>query len=375
MEIEDIIVSKLSGEALTEEQAAQFAEWYSASGENREYYNSLLDVKTGLLRSAVAGKVDMPKAWNAVKPAKSRRMAGRVMKYAAIFLLPLFAAAGVYMLWNDKGAELAREVEPGRQQAVLMLASGEEIVLTGEHASLTGDGVSMTNDLSAGLSYDGLNTTDAARIMHKMIVPRGGEYILRLTDGTVVRLNSESSLKYPIAFTGGVREVELEGEAYFEVAHDTATPFVVRTRDYDVRVTGTEFNVRSYSGVGTATTLVEGGVRIETDGGVFDLRPGQQAVAGKDGIAVKDVDTGAFTAWKDGEFSFTSTRLDDIMEQLMRWYDLEVEFVDPETRGFHFYAGFSRTSPIGEILAVLEETNAVKFELKGNKLSITKKRK
>lgn len=367
--IEDIILAKVSGEILSGSESAIFEEWYDEAG-NREHYNSLLGIRSALLESSISQKVDAGKAWSKVRPAAKKRMtAWRAMKYAAILLLPLMCGAAVYLM-TQKGPDLLAEIEPGQKKAILVMPDGRELDLTSVTEILGTEGVTARNDLAEGLTYD---VAESGSVMHKIVIPRGGEYNLRLSDGTVVWLNSESSLSYPTSFDSNKREVEIEGEAYFEVAQDAAKPFIVKTRDYDIRVTGTEFNVRSYSNTGTATTLVEGSVTIESDGTHYRLAPGQLAVAKDGSVSVGDANMEMETAWKDGAFAFSSTRLDEIMEQLMRWYDIKVIFDAPETKQYRFFAWFERESKFEDILSVLEQTNKVAFDLKGNTLRIDKK--
>lgn len=369
-EIQDIILAKVSGEKLSAKDAKAFETWYSEP-ENRRYFNSLLDIKSGLLQSAAPDEEKTAEAWEKIRTSRRRTsMPIRLSRYAAVMLV-LIMGGGLFVYLNNSRID-APVVEPGRKTAYLVTSDGNELDLT-TIETFTDQGICITNSADEGLAYGEVGG-DKVPAFHKIVIPRGGEYQLTLADGTRVWLNAESRLRYPTAFDGEERVVELEGEAYFKVKGDPDRPFVVATRDYRVQVTGTAFNVRSYGAGQTATTLVEGAVSIMKDGVATALRPGQQAsIAPGDLLVVTDVDTYPYTAWQNGEFSFSSARLCDIMEQLMRWYDIDVVYADQDVQAFRFFGGFSRQTDIDIILSVLEQTNKVRFQLKGNRLTIYKR--
>lgn len=199
---------------------------------------------------------------------------------------------------------------------------------------------------------------------------RGGEYQLVLSDGTRVFLNAVTSLKYPVVFGEGERRVELDGEAYFEVAADSARAFVVEVGDMEVEVYGTSFDVTTFYEGEVRTVLVEGsvGVREPGSGKVCRIVPGQMAVYDREdrSIAVKETDVTLYTAWKEGLFRFEEVRLEDIMETLSRWYDVDVFFDDDALRHTLFTGDLKRYDNIGVHLRMLEMTTNVAFEVKGN---------
>lgn len=207
-------------------------------------------------------------------------------------------------------------------------------------------------------------------VFHTLTVPRGKEFSIVLSDGTSVKLNSDSKLKYPIIFDREKREVSIVGEAYFRVAKDVSRPFIVKTPDYYIRVTGTEFNVRSYD-KSTATTLVEGSVEITVNDIVYKMRPGQQATITPEGVSIADVRLYAVTAWERGELMFSRVTLGYIMGELARCYDIkEFVFDNNELRDMLFSATLKRSNSLSQILELLEATNRVKFEFTENSLRI-----
>ena len=194
-----------------------------------------------------------------------------------------------------------------------------------------------------------------------------------MADSTTVWLNSDSYIRFPVTFSGEKRQVELRGEAYFEVAKNGEKPFIVKINDYDIRVTGTQFNVRDYPGEDIATTLVEGSVQLERGKQVQKMIPGQQALFVDGQFVVKEVNVSDFIGWREGTFSFKEVRLESIINELARWYDFDVYYQDTDVKNYHFTAWFRRNASIEEVIEVLEKTKKIKMKLDGKTLIVQKK--
>lgn len=265
--------------------------------------------------------------------ARTHTLRGRSWWWAAAALCVIAGAA----LWLNTrplkkqlvaSAGAVRDVPPGRQGAVLTLANGKTIVLdstgNGVIASQSGTRVVLSN---GSLQYD---AAAAGSVSYNTITtPRGRKFQLVLPDNTKVWLNAGSSLRYPTAFLGAERLVEVTGEAYFEITKNAAMPFHVRVNDrIEIKVLGTSFNVNAYSDEASInTTLMEGAVLVEAPGGrQLRISPGQQAKVLPDAsIALQnEVNTGQVIAWKEGYFNFEGATLQQVMRQLARWYDIEV---------------------------------------------------
>ena len=372
MNIEEIIIKRLSEEHLSKEESAFFDKWYQNSS-NREYYNDLLKIRSGIIASQVKERIDKRKAWNQVRPARKISLIRTLLKFAAIMILPL--SLGVFLLIRENKQEKVVyaevPVQPGRKQAVLTLSSGQQVMLADTIVHVNEKGMVISNFPDKELVYKIMNDTMKTETIYNTVtVPRGGEYKLVLADGTIVWLNSDSHIRYPVTFSGNTRQVELEGEAYFEVAKDVKKPFIVRMNEYNVRVTGTQFNVRNYSNESLATTLVEGGVQIERKGKVDRLRPGQQAVLENNEIRIRVVNVEEQVAWRHGAFGFTQCRLENIMEELARWYDVDVFYMNQQVKDYHFSAWFKRSSSINEVINILEKTKKISLDLKGRILTV-----
>ncbi|WP_455509428.1 FecR family protein [Butyricimonas paravirosa] len=372
MNIEEIIIKRLSEEHLSKEESAFFDKWYQNSS-NREYYNDLLKIRSGIIASQVKERIDKRKAWNQVHPARKISLIRTLLKFAAIMILPL--SLGVFLLIRENKQEKVVyaevPVQPGKKQAVLTLSSGQQVMLADTIVHVNEKGMVISNFPDKELVYKIMNDTMKTETIYNTVtVPRGGEYKLVLADGTIVWLNSDSHIRYPVTFSGNTRQVELEGEAYFEVTKDVEQPFIVRMNEYNVRVTGTQFNVRNYSNESLATTLVEGGVQIERKGKVDRLRPGQQAVLENNEIRIRVVNVEEQVAWRYGAFGFTQCRLENIMEELARWYDVDVFYMNQQVKDYHFSAWFKRSSSINEVINILEKTKKISLDLKGRILTV-----
>ena len=372
MNIEEIIIKRLSEEHLSEEESAFFDKWYQDSS-NREYYNYLLKIRSGIIASQVKERIDKRKAWNQVHPARKISLIRTLLKFAAIMILPL--SLGFFFLTREYKREKVVyaevPVQPGKKQAVLTLSSGLQVMLADTIVHVNEKGMVISNLPNKELVYKIMNDTMKTETIYNTVtVPRGGEYKLVLADGTTVWLNSDSHIRYPVTFSSNTRQVELEGEAYFEVAKDVKKPFIVRMNEYNVRVTGTQFNVRNYSNESLATTLVEGGVQIERRGKLDGLRPGQQAVLENNEIRIRVVNVEEQVAWRHGAFGFTQCRLENIMEELARWYDIDVFYMNQQVKDYHFSAWFKRSSSINEVINILEKTKKISLDLKGRILTV-----
>ncbi|MFD2887264.1 FecR domain-containing protein [Chitinophaga cymbidii] len=275
-----------------------------------------------------------------------------------------------------------QDVAPGGNKAVLTLANGQQIVLddaqNGQLASQSG--ITITKASNGQIVYTAGKGNTAQKIpeINTITTPKGGQYQVVLPDGTRVWLNAASSLKYPAMFSGMQRQVELAGEAYFEVAHDRARPFRVISAagsagEQVVEVLGTHFNINAYEDeAGTKTTLLEGAVKVRTASGKDALlKPGQQSTSGGRDLRIENVDTDGAVAWKNGYFLFTDEDLAGIMRKVSRWYDVEIEYKENALLTKRFSGTVSRYKNVSQVIKVLELTKAAKFNIEGKKIIVS----
>ena len=307
-----------------------------------------------------------------------RRVIHRYWGYAAAILV--LCVVGV-CVWMNKQEEVGIGefaqvlIEPGKAKALLVLDDGREIELGNQESSkdLEASGIVVISD-SSRVKYSQEEVAEEKEVMNKIIVPTGGEYNLILSDGTWVYLNAESVITFPKKFVGERREVILEGEAYFHVTASKEHPFIVKTRDMDVLVTGTEFNVKAYPDESNVqTTLLQGKVAVfagEDKKEKVEIRPNQQAEWDRGGVKlqVREVDPDLFVAWKNGHFIFRQDRLEDIMRTLARWYDMEVIYLDESIKDMAFAGKLDRSEDITPILNVLRATDKLTVEVNGKRI-------
>ncbi|WEA04028.1 FecR family protein [Mucilaginibacter sp. SJ] len=331
-----------------------------------------------MLKTALDGYLDEYRDANVAPAGISRN---RLIVYASAALLVLALSFGAYQfhLRSDRQSLAANKVHhdimPGGNKAVLTLANGAKIELNGaKNGKLAQQGSAAVIKLSGGsLAYVPGASDTGESLNNTMSTPRGGQYKLQLQDGTLVMLNAESSITYPTAFTGNSRNVMITGEVYFEVAKNKKMPFIVSFGGQKVEVLGTHFDIRAYQDQVNKTTLLEGAVRISDGKQKKLLIPGQQAVyeSSTQKFDIKTVDTDDVVAWKNGLFVFDGTELDLVMQDLARWYDIEVEYNGPKPR-LNFTGLIKRDIPLSKVLKFLERTGGIKFTIVKNTVIVEK---
>lgn len=320
----------------------------------------------------------------AITRRKKRQL---VMRWSVAASVILCVALSALYLWNDsdwffeqKFPQQANWEQSKLAEVELILADGKRVPLGGSGRQIQDHGVSgIKDDSLQGLTYVQAKALDekvTVVLYNTLKVPTGGFYQLELSDGTRVWLNAESELRFPVQFGTGEREVYLKGEAYFDVRKDVARRFIVHLKESNVTVLGTSFNIKAYGDEDYIyTTLVEGKVRFtsEKEYEEVTLRPGMQSVlnlkSGK--TELKEVEVEQFTAWRQGRFVFPSTTLGDLMCQLKRWYDIDVVYLSPEAKGYEFRGAINRDMDLKNVLAIVEKTSNVVFDINGRTIKVT----
>ncbi|OFY43274.1 MAG: hypothetical protein A2X18_13100 [Bacteroidetes bacterium GWF2_40_14] len=277
-------------------------------------------------------------------------------RYAAAAILVMLCVGALLLL------EKTNDIGPGGSKALLTLDDGSTIVLekAGSGTLATQGNTSIIKQESGLLAYDisaSISVDDEIVGTNTITTPLGGEYQVILPDGTKAWLNAASSIKYPTAFKGKERVVEITGEVYLEVSKDKTKPFIVKVDGMtEIKVLGTHFNINAYPDEGVVkTTLLEGSVQVTNPSGApVTLSPGQQSTTDSQGIIlVQNVDIDAVVAWKNGTFQFNSLSIDEIMRQISRWYKVEVIYQNEKPLGE--YSGIvSRNTNLSEVLDMLQ---------------------
>jgi ferric-dicitrate binding protein FerR (iron transport regulator) len=307
-------------------------------------------------------------------------MRRRLYRYAvAASILLAIGAATYFGLQPKKVVQTAQlqknDIAPGHNQATLTLANGKKIILTkGLRGILATQGKTTIKAGSNAIAYNNTQQADQLINYNTLSTAKGEQspYPLVLADGTRVWLNAMSTLKFPQNFTGlKERTITLEGEAYFEVAHDKSKPFKVKNDNTEIGVLGTHFNVNAYTDESDIkVTLLEGSVKISLDDQKQSkvLKPGEQAVVNRNIAIIADVDLKQVMAWKNGLFQFHDADLPTVLRQLSRWYDVEVKYEAgvPERE---FEGKMQRDLTLGQVLKILEK-NQVHLSIEGNKIMV-----
>lgn len=281
---------------------------------------------------------------------------------------------------QHSGNVYVSDVQPGKNTATLTLGNGQKIklstLLEGELAEDAG--VMITKTADGELVYEMKN--DAGAAAHEiryntLTTARGEAYRLRLPDGSLVFLNAASSLKYPIRFKSKERKVELSGEGYFEVAHNSGSPFIVATAHQEVEVLGTKFNINSYLDEQvTKTTLLEGAVRVmdlnSKKAGL--LKPGQQSILKAGKLNVITADTETDLGWTKGDFIFKYEDFRTVMRKIARWYDVEIVYETDAPLNVQIGGWVSRENNISTVLEMIASTGKVHFKVEGRRIIVSK---
>lgn len=328
-----------------------------------KYLQSLVDINHKTLHHRIQVE--------SVRKLRVKRIFISISIAASLCLVSLFT----YLIF-DKQADpyttqselLESDVEPGGNRATLALSDGNKITLNESQEAIQIQGNSIKYEDGSEV----ITTSDIQMV--SLSTPRAGQYQVYLPDGTKVWLNAESSIEYPTAFVGNQRLVTLKGEAYFDVAKDLNKPFFVRSKGQMVEVLGTEFNIKAYEeDQQTLTTLLEGRVKLFVDNKENEnyLNPNEQAKLIDNQVQVLQVNGINEVAWKNGFFRFNAATLYDVLKQLQRWYDLEIDFTDlPQHVKVHGF--ISRDKKLSSVLYAIEEVSNVKFKISERRLEVVK---
>lgn len=353
----------------------------TASAEERELIESWYLKES----SAEVGETGNPdyelvkkQIWNNIREARSIPEVGTVKLWPRIAVTAAAVIALVFGVWlynsshhyDSETSSAQADIAPGGNRATLTSSTGETITLSNAQTGIAIKEATLAYNDGTKINPSKLGMTKKASTI-TATTPRGGTYQIILPDGSKVWLNAASSIKFPSSFGKlPIRSVELSGEAYFEVAKDKQHPFVVKSRGQEIEVLGTHFNVNAYTDEGSVeTTLLEGSVKVNN---AVVLKPNQQAVLKDGNIQVLPVDPNIAVSWKEGQFAYQDTRLDDLMRQIARWYDVEVVYQNEALKAETFKGSVSRYSNVSRILKTLEFTGVVKFKTEGRRIIVMK---
>ena len=375
IDIEILILKYLQGK-LAEGEKRQLDEWLK-DDRNKKLFSRLVNKQRILVKMERLDEYDWEKSWKVMerKLHERKKFSWKYWGMVASLLGIVLLGTWVFMEKNEKKSPVVvmRGVEPGGVFAELVLPDGKIVELNKDSNNLfLGESGKVLRNEN-GVLFLTQDSVQLQKVGYSEIrTPRGGEYQVVLPDNSIVWLNADSKLRFPLTFSGKERRVFASGELYFQVAKDSLSPFRIEVEGlYEVEVLGTEFNVRAYSDLPSATTLVDGRVLIRDKGTKVVLKPGEQAVKGKHGeVVVREVDVAPYIAWKQGYFLFEDERLEDILNELARWYDVNVFFENSSVREERFSVDMPRHESFEEVLRLIEQTRSIQIEIEGNNVFV-----
>lgn len=373
------VLASLFTHSATPDEEKAYRVWLDESPEHRKMAERILNQETYEKNNLLLRDFPSQQAWEKIYPLLGeekpvRRFSwGRSLKYAALILLLLLPAS--YLIYNWVGEEPIDVIAPG--------VSGGEVVLSNGNTLRIPDGALPEGATEIfiidpkGINYHTPdNKPQVKEFKNTLRTLQGMECSITLSDGTKVHLNAESQLTYPVCFSSKERIVQIEGEAYFDVAPDKDHPFIVQMPHGSVRVTGTSFNVRAYPDEKTeCITLISGSVTISSEDKEFALIPGQHYIfdktSGKE--SVTDVNTELYTSWQSGSFVFLNVPLEDIMSYLSKWYGCKYVFNDEAAKNVKIGGYLNRYKNMNPIINMIKGTNHVDIKQQEGVLHISHK--
>lgn len=373
--IADLIAAEITGR-IDDVGREELERWKSESPENMRLYE--------LYRSEdfFASKLEFIREYSAkeafdeftekVNQVKSRRRRLIFYRYAAAVVVVFILSGMLYLNLREPEpvpVKVTQKIQPGSFKAILTQPDGQKIDIS-DTTYLAFVEKNIEPETSFG--KEGQSKDTAVRY-HTISIPRGGEYDLTLSDGSRLRMNSESEIRIPVRFSKIQRDVYMKGEIYFDIAPDAKHPFVVHTHQGNIRVLGTSFNVRDYQDEAfQETTLVSGKVAFQTEDKNTYLNPGEQLRLNKENgeTVVEEVDVRLYCSWKDGRFVFEKQRLENIMNTVARWYNINVFYENQSVKDILFTGNIKRYGDLDQVIEMLRLINKIEIEINGKSVFV-----
>lgn len=354
-------------------------QWRKSDKTNDDLLESFRDAKNIEEDLIFLDNLDEDRAWHKIQhvSAKAKRNYRPLLRAAAI-LVVLLGVSLFYVLQQDgkvsdkvaATAPVKKDISPAQPGALLVLADGTIMPLEKSNKTVDQKIVALANK-DNGKNMD-IPVKEAPLQFNTLVVPKGNFYKLTLEDGTHVWINANSQLKFPIKFKDNERRVYLEGEAYFEVAHEAGRPFFVESKGNEVKVLGTHFNINAY-GTNVRTTLSSGRVQVSHSGNVVVLEPGEYANLVGEQLRKGKADLEHDLSWHNNQFYFKKETIVEIASTLSKWYDIQVKFKKDVALDKVYTGNFKRDVKLSEVLEMLTYVCDLKFEFQGKELIVENK--
>ncbi len=390
--IAELIIKQLKG-TLEKEEALFLQRWLEEDISHKKLYAELTDPEQlgPIVQASYASKERVEERIkksitnNTLRPVKGLN---RKHWLAAASLIMVVGLGGLLILRNslrtkthpDESSQIAGISTPLSGKPVLRMANGELVSLDTLQGStlIPADNVQLLKGANGELIYQTSTGENIKALQHNTLFnPRGSAaFSITLSDGTKIWLNAGSSVSYPVIFPANERRVTIDGEAYFEVAHNAAKPFIVTKGNLDIKVLGTKFNVNAYANeAGINTALVEGSVKVSNSAHSVTLTPGLQAIAAnRDGaLTISKADLAKTLNWKSDFFRFDLFSFPEIIKQLERWYDIDITVEHVDTKDINISGDMNRNTSLSSVIKILEYSGLHCQLMPNRKLTISKK--
>ncbi|AIM37143.1 hypothetical protein KO02_10920 [Sphingobacterium sp. ML3W] len=368
---------------LNQQEQSQLDRWLAESEQNKQLWMRISSKEELKSDIAVLDKYNWQKSFtdfeqkhHLILDVKVKKLWNTWNALAGLLCACFMMGLAYYILSGQYDSQPDIAIVPAGNHAEIELSTGERIMLQDSTNMMVLDSTFNQKIASVGSSE-----LDNVLFNFSIVTPRGKRYAVQLPDGTKVWMNADTRIDYQQLDT--IRRLILSGEAYFEVAKQVyvnakgtkcMTPFFVKTKEMNVEVMGTHFNVTAYPNEKTQrTTLLEGKVRVSNGKQAFELVPGEEVQLQDGNLVRKEVESGKSAAWKDGYFIFAEDKLSDILSEMSKWYDVDIVYLDEDIKEERFEGMLSRNSPLKDIIKVLESTDKVTFKYKGRTIYVSKK--
>jgi ferric-dicitrate binding protein FerR (iron transport regulator) len=388
LHIAGLIYRQRSGE-LDEAEQETLNNWLAAGEQNRRLFRELSSQDLEAITRSEADSTNLQASIERVYlatgikpgPAHIYISKWRTWRWAAAILVLAIAGAAGLQLAKEKNKPLVAvhttDVAPGSRKATLKLGNGSTIILDdAQNGVIANQGKTVIKKSGNGqLVYDASASVATEITYNTITTPNGGEYEVILPDGSHVWLNAASAIRFPAAFTGHTREVEINGEAYLEIVKNAKAPFIVVSGKHSVEVLGTKFNIQSYpKEENITTTLIQGSIRIAAGKYTKVLQPGQQSLVRSEANSnirlATEVNMEEVLAWRNGQFIFDNTGMKTVVSQLERWYDVKIDYTGMED--YRFNGEISRNVSLSKVLKMMELTSNIHYKINDRNIYMTK---
>ncbi|WP_455665488.1 FecR family protein [Phocaeicola sp.] len=379
----ETLIQKYLSHQLNEQEFEELKQWIEEDASHREIFVKLLSLRHVNNQLNLLRQFDKEVSWEAIQKRckRTRSIRRRIAIYssAAAIAVIIGISSILYFYTRQESSSLTAEKDITKTEryntvfsprATLVLADQSEVKLYSNQQEINGSHINNGEIIYPQEDNKEANPTlDTKLLQNQLKVPRGSEYSIVLSDGTKVKLNADSHLDFPVQFTN-IREVTLQGEAFFDVTHDPQRPFIVKANEHTIYVLGTTFNVTAYPGEDVSITLVTGKIKVATPTGEYVMAPNEHYSSHISSIT--QVDPELYTSWTTGAMEFDAMPLPDLLARLSRCYNVDLKLASKELESMKFTGIIFRNKPLSFALDILHRVSDVKFEKDGETILVKK---